>query len=143
MRSVYVGIAVFLLGFTAGAAINGWRITTKMVSQQNIQLRKDVDASNTAFNDANKKLNDVISKVDIANTKTGNTLTQLDSLATATNKQLGVISGNAQKVNNEISALKPPSCVFDTNIGSVYLNASKAANAGRNSLYGPEAGSTH
>jgi hypothetical protein len=136
MKSMYVGIAVFVCGFAAGAAMNGWRLNAKIAKQETAQVALQRDDAVNAFNNVNSKLKDVILKVDSAATKATNINTQLGTLSTATNTQLGVIASNTQKVSDEINALGVPQCVFGANVGELYFKASQAANSGRSALYG-------
>lgn len=138
MRSVYVGIAVFALGFFAGAGVNGWRVGKQKAEQKVDFLAAEVKEQEAAFKAVGDKLQTVVNKSQAAADATTATLARLTILDQATNKEFSAITSRTQRISNEINTLGVPKCQYTFEYGRMYEEIGKGANAPRHALYGTE-----
>jgi hypothetical protein len=133
-------IAVSVVAFFAGWQVNGWRMGEKQAIAQTDVLTEKVSDANKAFNAANTKLIEVITKTNTAANNAQQIVNQLADIRAANNSAMERISARTGALQDEINKLGLPKCQFDAKLGGMWQQIGKTANSGRHSLYGTESG---
>lgn len=136
---IIAGLGLLLAGFSAGWWVNGMRMDVAAKTTENKTLTKDLTRTQDQVKQVSNKLGEVITKSQKAVDTTQATIDAMQRIRDRSNSTMEAITKDTQRLDNEITALGVPKCVFDFTNGSLWEQAGERANSGRRALYGTEA----